>query len=193
MSIFQDTEESQSLIGQSDAQRAHTEFMPTLEVLALDSEDVSWVAFAQKELSGSARFSLAFASAYEPYLIIDGQRIKSDHHKDDTASALWLYRHLFSLYQALGINLLASGRTHEGAFFVESLYEQNEKKILPTGALKVRLRESAFALPTYVDLGAAQKGQLMPRLKKHFASGARVEVRAENHEGLKARSIVTIE
>lgn len=134
--------------------------------------------------------TLRFASAFEPYLTLDGQRVVDDRGPDARELLLWSSRRLAALWRAL-----------EDRWALHAVYVEQNQQVVVTdmvsledgvfidhGLLRERLENASLQLARFSLLGAlATRAELDRRVRAAWAPGTLVEVRVEESRRVVSR------
>jgi hypothetical protein len=124
--------------------------------------------------------TLQFASPWEAYLCLDGRRVVEHAAHDERRLLEWLHRRLPALHRALDLERgLRATLTDDGVCALD-VVDLDSGEFLDHVRVRQTLGGAGVQLPGFAILGAvATKAELRDRLRGMYASGAALELRAE--------------
>jgi hypothetical protein len=152
--------------------------------------------------------TLRFASPYEPWLTLRGQRVLVDDGDDSRAVLLWLSRRLAALTRALDVTrglraTLTPGSTghphpgpagaHSSVVVVTDVIRLEDGSAADHQSLASVLEGARVKLLSFAVLGPAMsKNELLARVRTLYAAGTPLEVRSEDQERVLGRRRVRV-
>ena len=141
--------------------------------------------------------TLRFASPYEPWLTLRGQRVLGDDGDDTRSVLLWLSRRLAALTRALDVTrgLRATltpaqhaGTPHASVVVVTDVIRLEDGSAADHQSLATVLEGARVKLPAFAVLGPAMsRNELLLRVRTLYAAGTPLEVRSEDQERVLGR------
>jgi hypothetical protein len=149
----------------------------------LDSDDTPLPEgeIVMAALPTGATIGVRFASAYEPWLTMDGQRVVDDSSPAARALLMWALRRKTSLYRALDVLRGLRGILTPTGIVVVDLVELDTGNAADHGSLGAMLERIRARTLTFATLGDADhRIDISMRARSLFAVGTPVELRVED-------------
>lgn len=132
-------------------------------------------------LPKGATVGVRFASAYEPWLTLDGRRVVDDSSPLARALLMWALRRKTSLYRALDVLHGLRGILTPAGIVVVDLVQLDTGASADHGTLGAMLERIRARTLTFATLGDADhRIDVSTRARSLFAVGTPVELRVED-------------
>ena len=136
-------------------------------------------------------FQLSFPSAYEPYLLLDGRRVRLDEGPDTRALLIWCARRTAPLWRALEDRRVLLGTLVEGDVLAHDVCELDEDSVDAEAAdaysfddhtaMRARLEPAGQKMAPFSLLGPlGTRADIDRRVRAVYAPGTRIEIRVED-------------
>jgi hypothetical protein len=157
--------------------------MPVIE-LAIDDDDAPLPEgeVVALPLPSGRPFQLSFPSPYEPYLLLDGRRVRQDEGPDTRALLIWSARRTPALWRALEEQRVLLGTLVDGEALAHDVCEREEPHAFDDHAsLRARLEPAGQKMPAFSLLGPlATRTDIERRARAIYAPGTHIELRVED-------------
>lgn len=133
-------------------------------------------------LPSGQRLTLRFASPYEPWIGLDGQRVVEDASPSTRTTLMWVTRRLTGLYRALDIHRgLRATLTSTGAVVVTDVVEIDGGDAVDHTTMTTSLEAARVRTLDFAALGASgHRADLLTRVRGLYAAGTLLELRVED-------------
>lgn len=130
--------------------------------------------------SGSA-IGLRFASAYEPWLSLDGRRVVDDSSVAHRAVLIWATRRKTALYRILDVLRGLHATLTSSGIVVTDLVNLDDGSAADHAGLAAALERARVKTPTFAVLGdGGHRVDVFARARSLYAVGTPVELRVED-------------
>lgn len=125
---------------------------------------------------------LSFPSPYEPYLLLDGRRVRLDEGPDTRALLIWSSRRTAPLWRALEEGRALLGTLVDGEVLAHDVCVLEETPVFEDHtSLRARLEPASQQVAPFSLLGSlGTRADIDRRVRALYAPGTRIEVRVED-------------
>jgi len=140
-------------------------------------------------LPSGRSLTLRFASPWEPWIALDGQRVVEDAGPDARVALIWIARRLTALHRALDLHRgLRATLTRAGHIVVTDIVSLDDGAAIDHDALTAALEGARVRTLDFAALGASGlRSDLLQRVRGLYAAGTMLELRVEEGRRVIAR------